>query len=100
VPAHNTFVSLPDSSEVLLGRNDAVSGVYPDIDLTPYGGIEHGVGRRHLRLWLQQGQAYVEDLDSTNGTFVNGQRLNPNTPQPVQSGDELRLGRLVLRLQL
>jgi pSer/pThr/pTyr-binding forkhead associated (FHA) protein len=50
-------------------------------------------------LQVRQGQVFAEDLDSTNGTYVNGQRLAPQTPQPVGNGDEIRLGRFMLRLQ-
>jgi pSer/pThr/pTyr-binding forkhead associated (FHA) protein len=91
---------LPNADEALIGRADAVSGFFPDIDLTPYGGIESGVGRQHVRLLVQGGQVLVEDQDSTNGTFVNGARLSPRTPHPVNNGDEIRLGALVTRLQL
>lgn len=99
IPTRNVSLPLPASNQVLIGRADAVSGIFPDIDLTPYGGIESGVGRRHLLLTLQGGQVYAEDQDSTNGSFVNGKRLAPKQPQPVHSGDELRLGTLVVKLQ-
>lgn len=98
-PAKNVSLPLPSAERALIGRLDSASGIYPDIDLTPYGGIEEGVGRRHMVLQVRQGQVFAEDLDSTNGTYVNGQRLQPQTPQPVNSGDELRLGRFMLRLQ-
>jgi pSer/pThr/pTyr-binding forkhead associated (FHA) protein len=101
VPGRNAALSLPATSEVLVGRSDAVSGVYPDIDLTPYEGIEKGVGRRHLLMSINdQGQVVIEDLNSTNGTYLNNQRLSPQQPQPIADGDEIRLGKLVLRVQL
>jgi pSer/pThr/pTyr-binding forkhead associated (FHA) protein len=48
------------------------------------------VSRRHTRLYLEAGGYIVEDLGSTNGTFVNGQRLT--TPLPLRSGDVIMLG--------
>ncbi len=48
------------------------------------------VSRRHARLHLDAGVYIVEDLGSTNGTFVNGQRLT--TPIPLRSGDIVMLG--------
>jgi len=42
----------------------------------------------------------AEDLDSTNGSFLNGQKLQPRQPQPLKTGDELRLGKLILRVQV
>ncbi len=91
---------LPAATQAFVGRADATSQFYPDIDLTAYNGLEQGVGRRHLRLFVQNGQVYVEDLDSTNGTFLNGQKLAAHSMQVVRNGDELRLGRLVVRIQL
>jgi pSer/pThr/pTyr-binding forkhead associated (FHA) protein len=34
----------------------------------------------------------ITDLNSTNGTFVNEQRLTPNLPHPLSSGDMIRIG--------
>jgi pSer/pThr/pTyr-binding forkhead associated (FHA) protein len=93
-------LSLPASGQAIIGRADPVSNVFPDIDIGPHGALEHGVGRRHARVYLQGGQVMVEDLNSTNGTFVNGARLTPNQGRPLQAGDELRLGNLPLRVQL
>ena len=83
-------------SEIIIGREDPVSNNFPEIDLTLLGGVEGGVSRRHARLYLQDGDLVVEDLNSVNHTFVNKQRIQPGQPARIQSGDELRLGRLVL----
>jgi pilus assembly protein CpaF len=48
------------------------------------------VSRRHARLLFDAGVYIAEDLGSTNGTFVNGQRLN--SPMPLRSGDVIMLG--------
>lgn len=48
------------------------------------------VSRRHARLHLDSGVYIVEDLGSTNGTFINGQRLT--TPVPLRTGDLIMLG--------
>lgn len=82
----------------MIGREDAVSNHYPDIDLTPYGALNDGVGRRHARLFVSNGSLFIEDLDSTNGTVVNRQKLAPNQPQAVEAGAEIRLGKHVLTL--
>lgn len=93
-------VPLPATSQAVLGRGDPISNFFPDIDLQLHGAMELGVGRRHLMLLVQNNQVFAEDLDSTNGSFLNRQRLLPRKPQPVQNGDELRLGNLVLSIQL
>lgn len=51
------------------------------------------LSRVHCRLQATQTELTVEDLGSTNGTFVNDRRVSES---PLQSGDRLRLGRLEL----
>ncbi len=81
---------------IVIGREDPVSGIFPDINLDPYGGQEAGVGRRHAQLGLQAGKLTIQDLNSVNGTFVNKQRIPPQQPYPLNLGDEIRLGKMVL----
>nr|NIV38197.1 FHA domain-containing protein [Anaerolineae bacterium] len=66
----------------------------PQVDLTPHGGEEGGVSRQHARIVVEGGNYFVEDLDSTNFTFVNKQKLAPKTRQAVGDGDEIRFGRV------
>ncbi len=97
VQGSNASLPIPPGLAVVqIGREDPVSNIFPDINLDPHGGQEAGVGRRHCRLVLQNGQLLVEDLSSVNGTFLNRQRLSPGQPALLNNGDELRLGRLVL----
>jgi hypothetical protein len=100
VRASGAILTLPAAAQAVVGRADPVSNFTPDLDLTPHGAIESGVGRRHARLFVQGGQILIEDLDSTNGTFRNGVRLAPRLPTPVANGDEIRLGNLTLAVQL
>ncbi len=53
------------------------------------------VSSRHARLYLQGTQWYVQDLGSTNGTFVNNMRV---TQHPVRIGDQIRLGAIVIQV--
>jgi pSer/pThr/pTyr-binding forkhead associated (FHA) protein len=55
------------------------------------------VSRRHVRISQQGGQAVVEDLGSTNGTFVNEQPIEG--PRTLQPGDRIRTGLTVLQLR-
>ncbi len=99
VVASGAEIPLPAGDEILIGREDPVSGVFPQVDLTPHGGEEGGVSRRHARL-IVKGLSYsVEDLDSTNFTFVNKQKLAPGTSHLVSDGDEIRCGRVALVLR-
>ncbi len=86
----------PGKSEILIGREDPVSNIFPDIDLTPHGGDEGGVSRRHARIFAQGNQIFIEDLNSTNYTYVNQQKLTPGQPHPLKDGDEVRLGKVRL----
>jgi pSer/pThr/pTyr-binding forkhead associated (FHA) protein len=85
--------------EILIGRSDPVKGVYPQVDLAPFGGDVSGVSRKHARLLFSSGQIAIEDLHSTNFTFVNRQKLDPGVPYPLRPGDELRMGLLVMEYQ-
>lgn len=99
VSATGAEIPLPAKSEIVVGREDPVSGIYPDVDLTPHGGEEGGVSRRHARIVADGGNYYVVDLDSTNFTFVNKQKLTPGTQQQVQPGEEIRFGRVAVVFQ-
>ena len=93
-------IPLPAGGEIFVGREDPVSGIYPQVDLTPHGGEEGGVSRQHARFIVEGGSYFVEDLDSTNFTFVNKQKLAPKTRQGVGDGDEIRFGRVTAVLRI
>ena len=54
------------------------------------------VSRHHARVWMQGAQVYVQDLGSTNGTFVNETRIGG--PQALRPGDRVRVGHTTLQL--
>ena len=94
IPGTNVSLPLsPGKTDLLVGREDPIGNIYPDIDLTDYGGDENGVSRQHARITLQGNQYYIIDLQSTNFTYVNQQRLAPNLPTPLNDGDEIKFGR-------
>jgi predicted nucleic acid-binding Zn ribbon protein len=99
VAASGAEIPLPPVAEILIGREDPVSGIFPEVELTPHGGEEGGVSRRHARLIVEGGNYFIEDLDSTNFTFVNKQKVTPKVRQPLKNGDEIRCGRVTLILQ-
>lgn len=88
------------ADESNIGRWDADNGVFPDIDLDAHD-AEAKVSRKHARILLRNGVYTVEDLGSTNGTFVNrGRRLIPGNAQVLNDGDELIVGKTFLRFQV
>lgn len=83
-----------------IGRWDADGGVFPDVDLDS-DDPEAKVSRRHARISFQNGEYAIEDLGSTNGTFVNrGKRLLPGEHQPLKDGDEIIVGKTFLRFRV
>ena len=83
-----------------IGRWDADGGIFPDVDLDS-DDPEAKVSRRHARISLTDGQYLIEDLGSTNGTFVNrGRRLAPGTRYPIKDGDEIIVGKTFLRFRV
>jgi len=89
-------IELPLSKEVIIGRLDVERAVFPDVDLTNEQGIEKGLSRRHARISRREGQVFLEDLHSLNGSFLNKTRLVPDLPYPLKDGDQVQLGKLVL----
>lgn len=86
--------------EAQIGRWDADGGVFPDVDLDA-DDPEAKVSRRHARIVRRSGQYLLEDLGSTNGTFINrGRRLLPGDRQPLRDGDEIIVGKTFLRFHL
>lgn len=76
----------------LVGRLSEADGIKPEVDLSPFG--EGGVSRKHAQITRAEGQVYVEDLSSSNGTFLNGERLQPGLQTPLKHQDEVRFGSL------
>lgn len=91
-------VVVPKGGSIILGRSDPRNRNRVDLDLTPYGALDRGVSREHVRMHIEDGRLYVTDLGSTNGTFLSSTRLEPETPTVLRKGDELLLGRLPIQI--
>lgn len=89
-------LAIPMLDEVLIGRTDPTQLQPPDLDLQPYGGGSAGVSRQHARFLRREEGWYIEDLQSTNGTYVNEVRLLPHRPVRLHSGDLVRFAQLTL----
>ncbi|MEA2647329.1 MAG: hypothetical protein QOE92_2412 [Chloroflexota bacterium] len=77
----------------LVGREDPMTRATPDCDLTPIDD-RRGVSRKHARLDYRDGTIFVRDLGSTNGTYVNGDRLAVRAEVKLVPGDVIRFGRV------
>ncbi len=88
------------ADESNIGRWDADNGIFPDVDLDSHD-PEAKVSRKHARIVLRGNEYFLEDLGSTNGTFVNrGRRLIPGNPQQLREGDEIIVGKTFLRFHI
>lgn len=84
-----------DLQRLVLGRVDPETGEAPAVDLTRFNAQDKGVSRQHAAILLKDGSLHIMDLESYNGTFLNGQRLIANQPRVLRDGDSVRLGYLV-----
>ncbi|RKH45704.1 GGDEF domain-containing protein [Corallococcus sp. AB049A] len=69
-----------EETEFTIGR-DQHNHIVVDLD---------NVSRRHARIWTRQGKTFVEDLQSTNGTYLNDREVLQ--AQPLRSGDLVKVG--------
>ncbi|MEO7913394.1 MAG: zinc ribbon domain-containing protein [Roseiflexaceae bacterium] len=92
----NDLLLPTDKPEIIVGREDPISGIFPEIDLTPYGGETGGVSRQHARLNYSAGQWTVTDLNSTNYTRVDGTKIEPNVATALKDGVRLQFGRVAM----
>ena len=61
--------------------------------------LDETLSRRHARLTLDDdGDLFIEDLNTTNGTRLNGRRAPPGEPVRLSDADELELGGVKLRV--
>jgi pSer/pThr/pTyr-binding forkhead associated (FHA) protein len=92
-------LKITPAGRLIVGRSDANSTVHPDIDLANFGAIEKGVSRQHAAIELSGEETLmVLDVGSSNGTYLNGQRLLPNQPRVLRDGDEVRFGKLIAHI--
>jgi len=89
------MISLPHKDQVVIGRGDP-HVTPPDVDLGPYGGGQAGVSRHHAQLLCHSEGFLLDDLNSTNGTFVNSVPVTPGQPARVRSGDVILCGQFSL----
>lgn len=78
------------------GRNE--DGNIVDVDLMPYGADRLGVSRKHARIFYSGHTWMIEDLGSTNGSYLNRRPMSVNTPHVIRNGDELVFGRMLIQV--
>lgn len=69
------------------------------VDFNQFGGYPAGVSRRHAVITYENGSLYIEDLESTNGTRINGFQLQATRRYRLKDGDEVEFARLATQIQ-
>jgi len=106
VPAVIYFV-LPDGTEypvdtsqdVVIGRQPREDDPPVTVDLEIYDGHDLGVSRHHAMIKHVKDNLVLVDLDSINGTFINGLRAMPTKRYNIVDGDTITIGRLTLEVR-
>jgi CRP-like cAMP-binding protein len=85
------------ADETTIGRADPVTGILPDIDLTPVDN-NRSVSRRHAKI-IRSGNDYhvLEEVGTVNGTYVNDVRIPTGVPVTLHDGDLLKIGLISMK---
>ena len=94
------ILPLASRNDYTLGRLSEGQTIMPDIDLTPYQAYASGVSRLHAVVKRDVSRVLDMDLGSSNGTYVNGRRINPHVEEALNHGDIVALGKLKIQVLL
>jgi CRP-like cAMP-binding protein len=95
--ATGTAFFLSGGDETTIGRADPVTGILPDVDLTPVD-TNRSVSRRHAKI-IHAGDDYhvLEEVGTVNGTYVNDQRIPTGVPVTLHNGDFVKIGLIAMK---
>ncbi len=94
-------VDFSDKESLIVGRrlsNSKSTNQKIMLDLSGYGMDSQSVSRKHAMLSIEDSYLYVTDLNSTNGTYINSKRLNPNIPYLVRRDDKILFGTISITI--
>ena len=87
-----------DTSPIRIGRRDPRQNHFPELDLAEH---DKGIASRNHAVIKRNGDNYtITDLSSTNGTFLNGKRIAANAPQPLRTGDKIKIGEVEMEFRV
>ncbi len=89
------FYSFKMKQPLLIGRLSEDVATEHFFDLTPFDGTSLGVSRVHARLQMREQKLTVEDMNSRNGTYINGDRIDMFAAKQLRHADLLRFGNLI-----
>ena len=85
-----TFEAQLSAEGIIIGRSSDYSNIVIDYDKS--------ISRKHCRIFLQNGQVMIEDLNSGNKTYINGAEVS--TPMLLSNSDEIKIGRTKLKVTI
>lgn len=100
IQGSSTVVRVDLIDQIVIGRRDPNSVEVPELDLGPHAAYQLGISRRHAIIRRVDDHLEIQDLDSRNGTKVNGKPLLDEESVPLADGDDITIGRMTLRLLL
>lgn len=86
------------SQDISIGRKPREEDPAVTVDFEVYEGHSLGVSRQHALIKLVKGSLTLVDLDSINGTYINGHRISPIRRYSLQDGDKLSFGKITIQL--
>jgi hypothetical protein len=95
---HAEPIVVRNTATITLGRADRQRNAIPTIDLSDDNALLLGVSRLHAKILYMDGNFYIKDMGSINGTWLNNLRLEPHQLVPLERGDNIRLGRLTMNV--
>jgi len=95
---HNVQIDLEVNKEYTIGRVTEGQPILPDIDLSVYKAYNYGVSRIHALIRIVDNKIILKDLNSANGTRVNGEKIVTQIEYPINRGDQIALGKFLIRI--
>ncbi len=99
IPTGDT-IPLRGQTEFTIGRTSKGQSIMPDIDLGPFDAYAKGVSRLHAAIRIENGELYLMDLGSVNGTQINKVKIPPNMYRRIKEGDIIMLGKLGFQIAI
>lgn len=82
-------INLQVNDSAMIGRSASNTIYFDDLNMS----------KQHFAIVVEHGQVYVQDLDSANGTYINGVRIQPLTNTTIQPGDVIRAGNSTMTMR-
>jgi pSer/pThr/pTyr-binding forkhead associated (FHA) protein len=91
-------IELRNEVSYLLGRFSKSKPRGNHIDLSPFAAQDRGVSRIHAQIHMEDDQLFLTDMDSTNGTYLDGVKLQAHQQYQLRQGSNIILGRMHMQV--